>query len=722
MDADRRGLARGGVLVFLVASVLAAVVPASAQDSAPVTPTPSPSATDVSTPTPSPSSPPDVGDGGAPTLRLARATWDTGWFQAEVHRQLLMRIGYQVEGPTTMDNREFFDGVAAGDVDLWANGWFPLHQSLMKPGAEAVGTQVDDGALTGYFADLATADEFGLTSIADLADPDVAAAFDVDGNGLADLYGCNVEWACGPQVDHHLEVFGLADTVEQVQADYAALMTEVIDRQRDGQPVLLYGFTPHWILAELPPGDDLRWLEAPGADLPDQPDLTDADTAVAGLPGCTDNPCQTGFPPNDIRAVANTDFLDTNPAVRRLLEQVEIPLEDIQAQNDLMYLGQGSEQDLRAQAAAWIEDNDTLVEEWATSAAPDATPVADGDGAGALGGEPLQVVVRTLEPFVLYEQRTYSGYSVELAEALGARMGRDVEIYGVNSVAKQLDDVGRGVADLAIAAISITAEHEQAVDFSLPVFQSGLSILVPAEDTGGLLGRAGDLVSAIVGSGLLWLVLLFVVVLLLTAHAIWWFEHKDNPDFPSVYRDGIWDSFWWATVTVTTVGYGDKTPRGKRGQVFAVIWMIVGYFVFASFTASITSSLAVNELRGSIAGPSDLAGNQIATLANSPAESWLVEEGIGPVSFGSLDEVYAALEDGEVDAVVFDAPVLQYRAARDSTVRTVGSSFDTVRYGIAIAAENGELREQINRALLELIETGAYDQLNTRWFGDLDDQ
>lgn len=702
----------------LVAPALAPGGAARAQDAAPAetpTATATPTSTATATPTPTPTGPDE------PTVRLARGTWDTGWFQAEIHRQLLMRIGYRVEGPTTMENAEFFSAVADGGVDMWANGWFPLHQPLMEPGAETVGTQIDAGALTGYFVDMASASEHDITSISDVSDPELVEIFDVDGNGLADLYGCNEAWACGPQVNHHLEEFGLSDTVEQVQADYSALMNEIVVRQEAGEPVLFYGFTPHWILGEMVPGEDVRWLQTPGATLPDQ-QVSEQDTLVSGIDGCVADPCQTGFPPNDIQSVANNDFLADNPSVRRLLEQVTIPLGDILDQNALMFRGQGSEADIRNQAGQWIADNADTVDEWVTTAAPDAVPVTDRAPGRRDGGESLRVAVRTLEPFVLYEQLTYAGYSVELADAVGAQLGREVEVYGVNSVAKQLDDVGRGVADMAVAAISITSDREQHVDFSLPVFQSGLSILVPTDDDAGIFSWATDLMAAVFGSGLAWMVLAFGLVLLLSAHLIWWFEHNDNPDFPPVYRNGIWDSFWWATVTITTVGYGDKTPKGRAGQGFALLWMIVGYFVFASFTASITSSLAVNELRGSITGPSDLPGQEVVTLANSEAEDWLISEGIGPVTVGSIDDAYAALDSGEVDAVVFDAPVLQYRAARDASVRTVGSTFDTVRYGIAVHDDADQMREQVNLALLELIETGAYDQLSTRWFGDLEDQ
>lgn len=84
---------------------------------------------------------------------MARATWDTGWFQAEVYRELFHLLGYRVDGPVTMENQQFYDAVAAGEVDLWVNGWFPLHESLVAPDdpVSLVGTQVDSGVLQGYF-------------------------------------------------------------------------------------------------------------------------------------------------------------------------------------------------------------------------------------------------------------------------------------------------------------------------------------------------------------------------------------------------------------------------------------------------------------------------------------------------------------------------------------------------------------------------------------------
>ena len=135
-------------------------------------------------------------------------------------------------------------------------------------------------------------------------------------------------------------------------------------------------------------------------------------------------------------------------------------------------------------------------------------------------------------------------------------------------------------------------------------------------------------------------------------------------------------------------------------------------------TAAIASSLAVSELRSGISGPSDLPGRRVATVAHSAAETYLPSIGVGPVLVDRIDEAYLLLGD-EVDAVVFDAPVLQFHAAREGAgeVETVGSEFQRVQYGLMLSEDDAELRERINIALLDLIESGVYGRLHDGWFG-----
>ena len=654
-------------------------------------------------------------------VRMARATWDTGWFQAEVYRLLIQRLGYRVEGPMTMGADEFYRAVAAGEVDLWANGWFPTHDAFIREGVEPVGTQVDAGALQGYFIDRATAEAHGIAGLGDLSTPEIAALFDRDGDGLADLIGCEASWGCSAIIDHHLEVYGLSETVEHVQGVYSPLIRATVDRYRAGLPVLYYTWTPNWTVGELVPGQDVVWLQTPFPSLPPEQAAHLDRTAIPGLSGCAADPCRVGWPPNDIRAVANTAFLEENPSIRRLLEQVVIPLGDISAQNALMVANEGDPEDISRHAEEWVAANEVMVAGWIETADPEAVGLPDAGRDGAAAGGTLTVAARILPPFVIYENRAYSGFEVELIDHLAERLGMEAEIYAVDTVAKQIDDIDRGVARVALGGVAITESRERLVDFSMPVLDAGLTIMAPTEASRHIGDRILQFVRAILSSDLPWLLVVFGVAVLVSAHMIWWLERHHNADFAVPYRKGIWDSFYWSVVTMSTVGYGDKVARGVKGRVFALVWIALGTLVFASFTASIASTLAVNELRSGISGPSDLPGHRVAAVSQSAGEAYLTSVGVGPVLVGEIGEAYSLLEAGEVDAVVFDAPVLHFHAAREGKgeVATFGPDFERVRYGLVLSQEDAGFRERLNLALLDLIESGGYRQLYERWFGSL---
>jgi glycine betaine/proline transport system substrate-binding protein len=303
-------------------------------------------------------------------IRMSRATWTTGWFQAAIFEQMLTELGYDVEIIGEQGAVDFYATAAEGeDVDMWANGWLPLHTNFMTVTEEdeegrlptlgrviPVGFQVENGALQGYLIDRATAEEFEITSIADMEDPEVAALFDTDGNGAANLTGCNEGWGCAETINTiHLPEFELEEAIDHVQGDYALLMGETIQRYERGEPVFFYTWTPNWTINELEVGEDVVWLTTP--------ELDDVE-ALEGVPGCVEDPCQMGFIGNDIRAVANTDFLLEKPAVGALMSVVEIPLSDIAEQNVMMRAGADSDEDIAEQAAEWIDDNRDEVDEW----------------------------------------------------------------------------------------------------------------------------------------------------------------------------------------------------------------------------------------------------------------------------------------------------------------------------------------------------------------------
>ncbi len=660
------------------------------------------------------------------TVLMARADWDTGWFQAEMFKQLLEELGYTVKGPTTMHSWDFYHSAARGEIDMWVNGWFPSNyfdEEEIRNKVEAVGFEVKAGALQGYLVDKKSADALGITSLSDLKDPKIAKIFDEDGNGKADLIGCDPGWFCETVIEHHLDAYGLRDTVEHVQGDYSPLIAATITRYRHGEPIFFYTWTPNWTIGSLVPGKDVVWIQVPFASLPEKHQDKEKLIYVKGVPGCVADPCAMGFPPSDIRVVANKDFLKQNPAIRRLAEVVEIPLEDINDQNARMVDGEDDDEDIRRHAQEWIHKNRRTVDRWLKTATAGKVPSRKLTARKRVDDErqkdkTLRVATQRLEPFVIYRNRRYTGFSIELWEKVADEMGVNYELYGVNTIAKLLDEIKRGTADLAIAGIGITSKREQDLDFSHSYFESGFQIMISKEFDTPLKAIFAKVFSILFSTGLAYGVGFFLIVLLLAAHIIWLIERRDNPEFSRSYFNGIWQSIWWAVVTVTTVGYGDKTPKAKMGRLFGLIWILAGYFVFAYFTASVTTTIALKELRGTINGPQDLFGKKVATVKKSPAADYLTAQGITTVKLEDIGKAYHLLEKGKVDAVVYDAPVLQHFATQigKGKVEVVGLIFQEQSYGIALQVES-PLREQINIALLKLVESGIYKEIHDRWFG-----
>jgi len=81
------------------------------------------------------------------------------------------------------------------------------------------------------------------------------------------------------------------------------------------------------------------------------------------------------------------------------------------------------------------------------------------------------------------------------------------------------------------------------------------------------------------------LITVFVVVVAGSVEAI-----VDTKDFSST-----WDGIWWAVVTVTTVGYGDVTPKTVEGRIVAIVVMFVGIGFLSVLTATIASFFVKTE-------------------------------------------------------------------------------------------------------------------------------
>ncbi len=290
----------------------------------------------------------------AKEIKMGKADWDTGFFQAEIYKKALEKMGYKVSGPTVMKPQVFYVAAAAGDMDLWVNGWFENHNTYVNEAmgkVKPVGYVVEKGGLQGYLIDKKTADKFNIKSIMDIKKH--AKEFDINNDGKADMVACPPGWGCEKIITKHFEELGLGEFINPLKADYSASMADTISRYKNGKSILFYTWTPNWSVGTLKLGEDVVWIEAPYSD-----------TKEVKVPNATKSKLNMGFAVNDIRAAANVDFLKANPKVEKMLKKASIPLADIAEQNLKMNAGEKSEKAIKKHAEDWIKANQSTFDSW----------------------------------------------------------------------------------------------------------------------------------------------------------------------------------------------------------------------------------------------------------------------------------------------------------------------------------------------------------------------
>jgi polar amino acid transport system substrate-binding protein len=328
----------------------------------------------------------------------------------------------------------------------------------------------------------------------------------------------------------------------------------------------------------------------------------------------------------------------------------------------------------------------------------------------------LIIGTRHVPPFAIRsEDGSWKGISIDLWREIAGELDLAYE-FRETDLRGMVGGLQDGTYDAAVAALTMTAEREELIDFTHPFYNSGLGIAAPATSPGGWTGlvsrfASADLVKVIAGLA----VLLFVVGFL-----VWLFERRRNPEqFGGKPAQGIGASFWWSAVTMTTVGYGDKAPRTAGGRIVGLIWMFASILLISSFTAAIASALTVSQLETGVSGPEDLPGLRVGTLRDSTSEAYLRRNHITGATYDTPRAALQALLAGQVDAVVYDAPILRYLVNTElrAPLRVLPRVFEPQSYAIALPPESA-LREPINRLVLRKTAEPQWRDLLYRYLGE----
>lgn len=328
---------------------------------------------------------------------------------------------------------------------------------------------------------------------------------------------------------------------------------------------------------------------------------------------------------------------------------------------------------------------------------------------------PLRVGITEVPPFVMQtDDGRWEGISIDLWREVAKGMDREFEWVPMG-FSELLSATESGDIDVAVGALTMTADRESRFDFSHPFYQTGLSIAVPPVPDQGLLASLKALVSWQFVS----VVLALGALLLAVGFMLWLVERQRNPEqFGGSAAEGIGSSFWWAAVTMTTVGYGDKAPVSLAGRLIALIWMFAGLIMVASFTAAITSSLTVSNLRSGIEGINDLPGKVVATINQTASQRFLEEQHIRYQPYPDLTSAMVSVAEGETDAIVYDRALLQYRNQQLGTrqLSLLPGVFAEQLYALALP-EGSPLRAAVSQQILRVSESADWSVIQAAYLG-----
>lgn len=328
----------------------------------------------------------------------------------------------------------------------------------------------------------------------------------------------------------------------------------------------------------------------------------------------------------------------------------------------------------------------------------------------------LELTVATVDraPFSFQQNDERLGFSMDLLGALADALSWDVNIARYDSFPEMLNSVREGETDLAIANISITSAREATLDFSQPIFESGLLVMLPTE-----VNSLSPLMNALRSADLLLVIVLAFLLLSGAGLIMWTLERRAQPYFDRPLNEAWFPSFWWALNLVVNGGFEERVPRTVLGRLLGVVLVISSLFVVSIFVAHITSAMTLEAIEGSVSSINDLYGQRVGTIEGSTAATYLQRRDMAFVGYTNLQEMITAFEAGALEAVVFDAPILSHYVAHEGAENAmlIGQVFMRENYGIAFQ-ESSPLVEDVNQALLALREDGTYDALHRKWFGN----
>jgi ABC-type amino acid transport substrate-binding protein len=319
---------------------------------------------------------------------------------------------------------------------------------------------------------------------------------------------------------------------------------------------------------------------------------------------------------------------------------------------------------------------------------------------------------RQVPPFAFKNgDGNWGGITIDLARDVAKRLNYELTIVDLGDVKQLVAGIAEAQVALGGAALTVTEEREQILDFSHPFFSTGLAIAAQPAGTSPVWNA---LRSFFTWESLMIVVAIIGGVVLIGVFLKWLEGLRGNQDFDSV-GEGIWGSL---TMFLTSQ-FTNPEPKSLAGRALAVFWVVMSIGAMTFLTGVVTTALTVQSLEGRVRGIADLPQVRTGAVANSTGGQFLKAERIPFRAYDDVEAGLRAVAAGDLDAFVHDAPIMQYIAKEklQGAVVVLPGTFEQQDYALAFP-EGSPLREPVNRELIAIKRSEAWKELVYTYLGE----
>ncbi|ARQ01109.1 transporter substrate-binding domain-containing protein [Pseudorhodoplanes sinuspersici] len=334
---------------------------------------------------------------------------------------------------------------------------------------------------------------------------------------------------------------------------------------------------------------------------------------------------------------------------------------------------------------------------------------------GSLPHREFLVGTKEAPPFAMKSSDgQWTGISIDLWRRIAQEKNLRYRFVEEETVQGLVDGIAEKKFDIAVAALTVTAAREDMLDFTAPFYATGLGIAVAA---GGIASWT-PVLRALTSFSFLQAVLALIGLALVVGLVVWFLERRHNEEFGGTIAKGLSSSVWWTTVAMTQRGIGHAGPRTMPGRFVAMLWMVGSIIAIAVFTAGITSALTIRHLQGNVQSVTDLSKVRVGMVASSSTEEVLDRIRVSYKAYPNAKEGLQAIRRGEIDAFVYDRPLLAWIVNQDFrfTIHLLDVSFDPQHYALALPP-GSPLRKPLNIAILKSVQSSWWDDVLYRYMG-----